>query len=160
MFKTKIVETLSHIEVFAGLAKDDLKAIAKKCQWVRFTQGETLIEIGKPSAGFFILTKGQVKVVVPERIEGKKERRASEIILNIMKEGDCFGEYSLIENKPGSASVIPSQPGEALKLEKSAFEDLMANDHIAKIIYRNLLSILIRRLRKKEQELDLVLIAG
>jgi len=160
VFRTKIVEALSHADVFAGLTGGDLKVISKECQRVSFSQGETLIEMGKPSGAFHILTKGKVKVVLPERIEEARDRRASEIILNILKEGDCFGEYSLIEKRPGSASVIGQQPGEVLKLEKARFEDLMTNDRIGKVVYRNLLRILIRRLRKKEEELDLVLIAG
>jgi len=160
MFKSKMAEILSHVEVFSGLTRDDLKLISKECERVRFTEGEIMIEVGKPSAAFYVLTKGQVKVILPERIEGVKDRRASEIILNTLNEGDCFGEYSLIEKRPGSASVIGSQPGEVLKLEKSRFEDLMMNDRIGKTVYRNLLRILIRRLRKKEEELDLVLIAG
>jgi len=160
MFKSKIVEILSHVEVFAGLTRDDLKVISKECQRVRFSEGEILIEMGTPSAAFYILIKGQVKVILPKRIEGGRERRVSEITLNILNQGDCFGEYSLIEKKPGSASVIGSQPGEALKLEKRSFEELMTNDRIGKTVYRNLLRILIRRLRKKEEELDLVLIAG
>jgi CRP-like cAMP-binding protein len=160
MFTTKTVEILSHVEVFAGLTRDDLKVISKDCQRIRFSEGETLIEKGKSSAAFYILTKGKVKVILPERIEGGKERRVSEITLNILNEGDCFGEYSLIEKKPGSASVIGFEPGEVLKLEKRNFDDLMMNDRIGKTVYRNLLRILIRRLRKKEEELDLVLIAG
>jgi CRP-like cAMP-binding protein len=160
MFRTKMVEALSHAEVFAGLTGDDLKVISKACQRVSFSEGETLIEMGKPAGTFHIITKGKVKVVLPERIEGGRDRRVSEIILNILNEGDCFGEYSLIEKKPGSASVIGQQSGEVLKLDKTRFEDLMTNDRIGRVVYRNLLRILIRRLRKKEEELDLVLIAG
>lgn len=160
MFKTKIIDALSKVEVFAGLTRDDLKVVSKACRRIHYNEGETLIEMGKPSAGFYVLTKGKVKVILPERIEGGKARRASAVTLNTLNEGDCFGEYSLIEKKQGSASVIGFQPGEALKLDEDSFEDLMRNDHIGKIIYRNLLRILIRRLRKKEAELDLILIAG
>ncbi len=160
MFRSKIADMLSQVEVFADLTKDELKVIAKECHHISFTEGETLIEMGKPPTGFFVLTRGQVKVVLPEQVEGARDRRASKIVLNVLKEGDCFGEYSLIENSRGSASVIASQPGAGLKLEKEAFEALMNNDRIGKTVYRNLLRILIRRLRKKEAELDLVLIAG
>jgi len=160
MFKSKIADVLSHVEVFAGLTRDELKVIAKECQLFGFSKGDTLIEMGKPSAGFYVLIKGQVKVILPERLKEGKERRISEVILNILKEGDCFGEYSLIENRPGSASVIGFEAGEVLMLEKSRFQNLMTNDHLARIVFRNLLRILIRRLRKKEEELDLVLIAG
>lgn len=160
MFKTKVIDTLSNIEVFDGLTRDDLKIVAKDCQRVRFTEGEILIEVGKPSAGFYILTKGQVKVILPEQTKDGKEHRISEVVLNTLKKGDCFGEYSLIEKGPGSASVIGFQPGEALKLERDSFENLMSNDRIGRVLYENLLRILIRRLRNKEKELDLVLIAG
>ena len=70
MFTTKTVEILSHVEVFAGLTRDDLKVISKDWQRIRFSEGETLIEKGKSSAAFYILTKGKVKVILPERIEG------------------------------------------------------------------------------------------
>jgi len=116
--------------------------------------------VGKPSGGFYILIKGQVRVILLERLEAGRGRRVSEIILNVLKEGDCFGEYSLIENKPGSASVIGSLPGEVLKIDRDSFLDLMSDDRLGKIIYKNLLRTLIKRLRKKEEELDLVLIAG
>jgi len=70
MFKTKIIDALSKVEVFAGLTRDDLKVVSKACRRIHYNEGETLIEMGKPSAGFYVLTKGKVKVILPERIEG------------------------------------------------------------------------------------------
>ena len=160
MFKSKMADALSHVEVFRGLSQDDLKMISKHCKKVSFEEGDTLIETGQRPSAFYILLKGQLRVFLPKQIKGKKERRVSEINLNILNKGDCFGEYSLIEKMPASASVVGVQPGEVIKLTDNGFDRIMANDRVAKTVYYNLLHVLIKRLRKKEQELDMVLVAG
>jgi CRP-like cAMP-binding protein len=67
----------------------------------------------------------------------------------MLQAGDCFGEYSLLDQQLTSASVTATQDGELLKITKPAFDEILnANDHIAKIIYYNLLQVLIGRLRK------------
>ncbi len=160
MFKNKITDILSHVEVFDGLAKADLKIVSKCCQRISFKKEEALIDIGQTPSAFYILIKGQLRVLLPERLEGRKEHRASEVNLNTLNEGDCFGEYSLIEKTPASASVIGVQSGEVLKIPENDFQQIMDNDRIGKTVYCNLLHILIQRLRKKEEELDLVLVVG
>lgn len=160
MFKSKTTDILSHVSVFDGLIKADLKTISKYCHRIGFKRGETLIEIGQTSSAFYVLIKGQLKVVLPERLEGSKEHRVSEVKLNTLNEGDCFGEYSLLEKAPASASVIGVQAGEVLKIPESGFHQIIANDRIGKTVYCNLLHVLINRLRKKEEELDLVLVVG
>ena len=153
-----MTDILSHVKVFNGLEKSDLKIISKYCKKIGFNNGEVLIETGQPPSAFYILIKGQLKVFLPKRIEGRKEHRGTEINLNILNEGDCFGEYSLIGKTVASASVIGIQPGEVLKIPENEFHQIMANDRIGKTVYCNLLNILMKRLREKEEELDLVLI--
>ena len=160
MFKSKMTELLSNVEVFKGLTRDDLKMISKNCKKVVFEEGEVLIQMGERPAALYILIKGRLKVVLPQQLQGRKEHRVSEVKLNVLKQGDCFGEYSLIENRAASASVIGDLPGEVLKVGEAGFKAVMENDRIGRTVYRNLLHILIRRLRKKEEELDLVLVAG
>ena len=160
IFKNKMVDALSHVEVFEGLTQDDLKIISKHCKRMGFEKGDTLVEIEQRPSAFYILLRGRLRVFLPKQIEGKKECRISEINLNILNKGDCFGEYSLIEKMPASASVVAVQPGEVLKVTDNEFDRIMANDRVAKTVYYNLLHILIKRLRKKEQELDMVLVAG
>lgn len=161
MFKDKkTVEILSQVEVFEGLGKAELKEIARCCLRVPFGEGEVLIQAGRAPSAFYILIKGELKVLLPERLEGRRERRASEVKLNTLKAGECFGEYSLIEKRPASASVLGARSGEVLKIPEPDFYGIMADDRIGKRVYRNLLRILIRRLRKKEAELDLVLVMG
>jgi len=159
MFKNKMVDALSRVEVFEGLAQDDLKIISKYCKRINFEEGDTLVEIGLRPSAFYLLLRGQLRVFLPKQIKGKKEYRVSEINLNILNKGDCFGEYSLIEKMPASASVAGVKSGEVLKITDDGFDRIMADDRVAKTVYYNLLHILIKRLRKKEQELDMVLVA-
>jgi CRP-like cAMP-binding protein len=149
---------LSRVEVFDGLTKDELKIISKHCQKMHFDKGDILVKAGQKSSALYIIIEGQLKVFLPKQIEGTKEHRVSEVNLNVLNEGDCFGEYSLIENMPTSASVVGVRPGKVLKIEDDAFDRLMDDDHIAKTVYKNLLRILIRRLRKKDKEFDLLLV--
>ena len=160
MFKSKFVEILSKTKVFQGMTKEELKTISKHCKRINFEKGEVLIGIDQEPPGFFIVVRGRLKVMLPQHVAGRKEQRISAINLNVLHEGDCFGEYSLIEKTRTTASVVAEEPGEALKIPSVDFDRVLADDRMAKIIYQNILQILIKRLRKKESELDLVLLAA
>ncbi len=160
MFKGKLIEILSNTRVFHGMMKEELKAISKHCQKVTFESGDVLIATDREPPGFFIVARGRLRVVLPKHVAGRREQRISAVNLNVLREGDCFGEYSLIENTRTSASVIADEAGEVLKISREDFDRILTNDRMAKIIYQNILHILIKRLRKKESELDLVLLAS
>ncbi len=160
MFKSKIIEILEKTKVFKGMTREELKTISKHCEKIGFEKGDVLIGIDQEPPGFFILINGRLKVVLPRRIAGRKEKRASMINLNVLNKGDCFGEYSLIEKTRTSASVIAVEAGDVLKVPRKGFDQILANDRMARIIYQNILHVLIKRLREKESELDLVLLAS
>ena len=98
MFKNEIQRILSESEVFRGLTGDDLEIVSKYCQKVTFKEKDTLIQEGQPASAFNIVVKEQLKVVLPQEIEGRREHRVFDVKLNVLKEGDCFGEYSIIDN--------------------------------------------------------------
>lgn len=160
MFKSRIIEILSKTKVFQGMTKDELKIVSKHCEKVGFAKGDVLIKTDQEPPGFFILFEGELKVRLPKQVSGRREQRVSAVNLNVLREGDCFGEYSLIEKTRTSASVVAVAPGEALKIPKPGFDRILADDRMARIIYQNILGILIKRLRKKESELDLILLAS
>jgi CRP-like cAMP-binding protein len=161
MFEKEITRILSESGVFRGLTDNDLEIVSKHCQKVTFQEKDLLIQEGHRASAFYIVIKGQLKVVLPQEIEGRREHRVSDVKLNVLKEGDCFGEYSIIDKVPASASVIATQPGELVKIPESDFNQIvMANDRIAKTVYYNILRMLIRRLRKREKEYDLILVVG
>ncbi len=161
MFKKRYIEALSKVAVFDGLQKEELELFSGFCKRVPFKEDEILIKEGQTASAFYILVKGQLKVFLPEKIEGRKERRIADVDLNILKEGDWFGEYSLITQSPASASIIATQSGEVLRIPADDFTWVLKdNDRVASVVYFNLIRVLIKRLKKQEREYDQVLIVG
>ena len=149
MFKNEIQRILSESEVFRGLTGDDLEIVSKYCQKVTFKEKDTLIQEGQPASAFNIVVKEQLKVVLPQEIEGRREHRVFDVKLNVLKEGDCFGEYSIIDNltqnphfshfplinlskseflvrqaKPARSSWLKSQPGKVSRPSVPSFASM------------------------------------
>lgn len=155
------VRVLSHVDAFAGLADPDLAGFAGVCESISFQRDEILIKEGQSDAAFHILIEGRLKVVLQGANSSEEEHRATDVQLNQLKPGDYFGEYSLIDGQPASASIIVVEPGALLRISKHDFEEyLSTNDRIARTIYLNLLKLLVSRLRDREDEYDQVMIVG
>ena len=154
-----ITRILSKTEVFHGLTHTDLELLAQHCEKRAFQKGDTLVKERHPASGFYIIVKGKLEVVLPQQIEGKREQRVSEVKLNVLKEGDCFGEYAIVEKMPASASIVALESGDVLRITEDDFGQILeTNDRIAKTVYQNLLRTVLKRLRKREREYDLFLI--
>ena len=165
MFDDETLRTRANVAVFKGLTPDEVKLFYDTSQRVTFNKADTVIEKGQTGSALYIILKGQFEVdlplgvYVPQQVGGQVERRTSKVQLNTLKEGDCFGEYSLIDQQPASASVIATQPGELIQVTKAAFDAILqANDRVAKIVYYNILHILIERLRKLNTDFNLFLL--
>jgi CRP/FNR family cyclic AMP-dependent transcriptional regulator len=158
MSNGEILRILSNSEVFHGLTNTDLEILSQHCEKRAFQKGDTLIKERHPASGFHIIVKGKLEVLLPEHIEGRREQRVSEVKLNVLKEGDCFGEYAIIGKMPASASIVAMESGEVLRIAEDDFNRVLANDRIARAVYHNLLRTVLKRLRKREKEYDLFLV--
>ena len=161
MLIERIVDVLAGVTVFQGLTRDDLKLFANKSRKLSFQEKDILIQEGKAESALYILIKGKLKVFLPQEMKDKKKHRVTQVSLNFLKEGDCFGEYSLIDHKPASASVVVAEPGELIQIQGTDFHEILdKNDRIASTVYENMLRILIQQLRRKDQELDFIMVIG
>jgi len=165
MSDDETLRTLANVAVFKGLTPDEIKIFYDASQRVTFNKADTLIEKGQSGSALYIILKGQFEVdlplgaYVPQQTGGQVERRTSKVQLNTLKAGDCFGEYSLIDQRPASASVIATQSGELIQVTKATFDAILqANDRVAKTVYYNILRVLIERLRKLNTEYNLFLL--
>ena len=165
MFEDETLRALANVEVFTGLTRDEIKLFHDSSQRVTFNKADTVIEKGQIGSALYIILTGQFEVdlplgvYVPQQTGSQVERRTTKVQLNTLNAGDCFGEYSLIDQQPVSASVIATQPGELVRITKPAFDAILqANDHIAKTVYYNVLHLLIKRLRKLNTDYNLFLL--
>lgn len=158
MSDDKLLQILLHTKVFQGLSEEDLSLFCRYFQRVPFKENDILVQEGQLRKALHIILHGKVKVFLLRYVEGKEHHRITEVSLAELEYGDCFGEFSLFDEKPASASVIATQAGELVRLSKPVFDSILeTNDHIAKTIYHNFVQILISHIRRSDQEYDRLL---
>lgn len=156
----KLLHILLHTKVFQGLSNEHLKLFCRYFQRVPFKENDVLVQEGQLRKALHIILHGQVKVFLLRYLEGSAQSRITEVALAELGDGDCFGEFSLFDEKPASASVIAIRSGEMVRLSKPVFDSILeSNDHIAKVIYHNFVQILIARMRRSDKEYDRLLTA-
>ena len=156
MQQPDVLKILATATVTQGLESADLGQLLQHATVETVPQGWMVLAEGQHSEALYVVLSGHLKVMLLTVDHRDHPNRVRDIYLHALSPGGCFGEYSLIDSEPASASVIAAEPAELLKITGKDFQTVAAhNDRLAKIIYCNLLHILVRRLRKKDQELDL-----
>lgn len=101
---------LGDSSVFQDLPKETLQIILNYGNFREFKAGEVLIEHGDRDKDFYIVLRGQVEAV-----------RAGDMRLNIIGPAGFFGEVSLFEGRPRSATIRAMTDGVALCLSVDGF---------------------------------------
>jgi CRP-like cAMP-binding protein len=158
-FKKALKEAIKMNRVFKGIGDGQMKAIMDHGTRQQFVQNELILKEGQKTGSLFLVVDGLLQVKLENPAESNTPRRISDVNLNTLGPGDCFGEYSLIDRQLVSATVQAKTNGILFAISETGFETLTrSDDRLAGLIYRNLLEVLVERLRKKDQELDDVLI--
>lgn len=124
-----------------------LAKLAKMGEFRLYPKNEILITEGEQSNALYILVKGQLKAFT-------RNPSGREVIFNIMKPGELFGEMFL-DGGRRSASVKAMEASECIVLEESQFRALISKH---KDFAESLIQVLITRLRSSTQMVkDLVL---
>jgi signal transduction histidine kinase len=111
-------ELLKKVPLFETLDTSSLKKIKKLLTTERFKKGKRIIQEGVMGDSLYIIITGEVDVVKGKG--GKSEKVAT------LEPFDFFGEMSLLENKPRSASIIAKSSATLLRLSKNDFEELVS----------------------------------
>ncbi len=82
-----------------------------------FNDGQIVFLEHEPGSELFIIQEGKVKIT--------KLVDNNEILLAVLKKGDIFGEMSLLDNKPRSASAISFGPTKLMAVSKANFEPMV-----------------------------------
>ena len=145
--------------VFRGVSSADIDAVLAAARLVSLEPGELILTEGTPGDGLYIVLEGEVDVFLPER-GGTGARRPTRIRLGRLGPGRCLGEYGAIDDQPSSASASALGPTTVCFLPRAKFRRLVeGTDRAGRIVYGNLLRYLVSRLRSKDKELDIVLLA-
>lgn len=135
---------LRSVPLLAVLSERQLSMLAQVSSRKWYARNETIIEAGELSDALYIILSGQANVIV-------KEPRHGEIIIFTLRPGEFFGEMSLLDKQPRSASVIANKPCELLSLKGSDFFAYVGKD---RSLAMSVLRELVRRLRAADQSIS------
>lgn len=115
-------ELLAQIPLFDTLAADDLEALASRMTERSFAAGQIVFAKGDEGSSMYVVLSGAVQIFLPP--ENKDEDR---VVLKDARTGEYFGELSLFDDKPRSASVEASVETTLLELTRVEF-----GEHLSK----------------------------
>jgi CRP-like cAMP-binding protein len=107
---------LRSVSIFADLDAASVGALERLAELRDYAAGAVIVSQEDRGDALFVLVRGKAKVV----LYGASGR---EIILSIFKSpGDFFGEMSLLDDQPRSATVIADEPSRLLVLSRRDFQ--------------------------------------
>jgi CRP-like cAMP-binding protein len=136
-----MVEILEQIDLFAELGRDHLQRVANIGQEEKTKTGKEVFSEGEPGEKFYIVLEGAVRIsrIVPGM---------GEEALAVLRPGAYFGEMSLIDSAPRSASAIAHESLKTFVISRTDLEDLLFVDRdLAYELLWNFVRTLSRRLR-------------
>ncbi|HEY2850942.1 MAG TPA: Crp/Fnr family transcriptional regulator [Gemmatimonadaceae bacterium] len=108
------VSTLRAVPFFSSLREGDLERLASLFRPREYVRNRVILFAHDPCDAFYIVITGQVKVMLIAE-DGR------EVILSLVREGDFFGEMSLMDDEPYSSSAIAMEDSRLLVLHRDDF---------------------------------------
>jgi len=130
------IEYLRRVSLFAECTDGELSRIAAISRTVEVPAGTIVTEIGKPGDSFAFIIDGRVSVETPAGMAPA------------LGPGDFFGEMSLLDGEPRSATVTATTDLRLLVIEGTHFWRLLKE---TPDLVRSVLKVLSRRVRRLEQ---------
>jgi CRP/FNR family transcriptional regulator, cyclic AMP receptor protein len=100
----KLVEQLKTVPLFSGCSTRELASLGRFLREVDFPAGRQIVQEGRTGTGLHVIIEGETKVVV-----GDRTRRR-------LGPGEFFGEISLLDRGPRTATVVAETPVRTLSL--------------------------------------------
>jgi CRP-like cAMP-binding protein len=132
------IARLEEVTLLEECSRKQLKAVAKITEVIEVPAGTVLARQGDPGNEFYLIMDGSAHVELSAR------RRTR------LKPGDYFGEMSLLDGEPRSATVVADTPIRLLVIKRRDFSTLLRE---APELTQSILVTMSRRLRQAEQAL-------
>jgi CRP/FNR family transcriptional regulator, cyclic AMP receptor protein len=134
-------ERLREIAVFGGLPDDTIDGILQRFQPLELDAGAIVFNEGDAAREMFVLLEGELEVL-------KKSRSGREMRVAILGPSDCFGEMSVVDLKPRSATIRALAPVQLLRISTEEMDHMYRSDLKSyAILVLNIARDISRRLR-------------
>src|SRR5438132_7138806 len=103
---------LAEVPFFQLLDDHERAALASQLDVVHMPAGRTVFNYGDPGDSLYVIRSGEVEVFI-------KDDTGERLVLETAQQGDVFGELSLLDGGPRTASVVVTRELEALRLDRT-----------------------------------------
>jgi CRP/FNR family transcriptional regulator, cyclic AMP receptor protein len=131
-------EALAEVPLFSLLDEQERAALAERVDLVEAATGTVLFNHGDPGDSLYVVKSGAVEISF-------KNDTGDKIVLETARAGDFFGEISLLDNGPRTATATVVEDLEALLVDRGDLAELFRLKPAAAL---DLLSATGRRLRE------------
>src|SRR5438445_1603926 len=90
---------LAEVELFKLLDEDELSEFAAVIDTERVKAGDTVFNAGDYGESLYVVKSGEVELFI-------KDNAGQKIVLKVAEKDDLFGEISMLDNRPRSATAV------------------------------------------------------
>lgn len=142
--KAKLGQLIRHIPLFSSLSPEHIALLAERVDKQEQDAQTVLFRENDPGDSFFVVLSGSVKIY-------KQSKEGGEKILAVFNAGDSFGELSLIDGKPRSASAQTLENTELVVMSRDHFLDMLRNHFDLNLV---IMTELVQRMRDTNEQIS------
>ncbi len=140
------VELLQKLHLFQKLSFDETTRLGSIIHYLDLPPETVVIEENALGDALYVIQKGEVRVTRDVNADGKHEESEE---IGRLREGDLFGEMSLIDDLLTSARVTTVGDCRLLKMPRDRFEALLkSDDKLGVKVFKSFCRTLSDRLRR------------
>lgn len=132
---------LASVPLFERLDEEERALLAAQLDDVSFDAGQVVFKRGDPGGSIFIVVSGAVEIFVEDTV-------GQRVVFETAKSGDFFGELSLLDGDPRSASSVALEATRAVRLDRNDLELLFKRHPTAAM---DVLAVIGKRLREADR---------
>lgn len=112
---------LAKVPLFSSLKPAYLSVLAERLATRKYGRGTIIFHKDDPGATLYVVKSGRVKIVT-------SSADGDDVILAILSDGDFFGELSVLDGKPRSASAVAMETTITLTLSRRDILDVISGE--------------------------------
>ena len=116
---TRRLQMLGSVPLFSALSENEKADLAERLQYAPFARGDVITKQGNAAHWLYILAFGEAEVLY-EPPSGAPQ------VIGSVHPGEFFGEMALLSGEARSATVMAKTDVECYRLDRAAFQDLLA----------------------------------
>ena len=134
-------DLLRRVPFLAALPVEDVEWLGQRVTRRRLDKGELVFQKDEPGYAAYIIERGSIRIYVPAA-------QGNDLTLAVLGPGDFFGDLSLLDGQPRSASAAALSETSLLLVERRDFMALLRSRPEAAMA---VLAVVARRLRETDE---------